>query len=82
MEMAKAPADASQASPMTADGRSVMLIALGRNGRLILDSWTRPKYAKLTGRKAADDVIQRRFRRYGQYAGLAFWMMLTQDWVE
>jgi 3-methyladenine DNA glycosylase/8-oxoguanine DNA glycosylase len=60
----------------------VMLIGLGRNGRLILDSWTRPKYAKLTGRKAADDVIQRRFRRYGQYAGLAFWMMLTQDWVE
>ncbi len=60
----------------------VMLIALGRYGRLILDSWTRPKYAQLTGRKAADDVIQRRFRRYGEYAGLAFWMMLTQDWVE
>jgi 3-methyladenine DNA glycosylase/8-oxoguanine DNA glycosylase len=60
----------------------VMLTSLGRYGRLILDSWTRPKYARLTGRKAADDVIQRRFRRYGQYAGLAFWMMLTQDWVD
>lgn len=60
----------------------VMLIALGRYRRLILDSWTRPKYAQLTGRKVADDVIERRFRRYGEYAGLAFWMMLTRDWVD
>ena len=60
----------------------VMLTSLGRYGRLILDSWTRPKYAKVTGRKAADDAINRRFRRYGEYAGLAFWMMLTRDWVE
>jgi len=60
----------------------VMLTSLGRYGRLILDSWTRPKYARLTGRKAADTTIQRRFRRHGDYAGLAFWMMLTQDWVD
>jgi 3-methyladenine DNA glycosylase/8-oxoguanine DNA glycosylase len=60
----------------------VMLTALGRYGRLILDSWTRPTYAKLSGRKAADDVIQRRFKRYGEYAGLAFWMMLTRSWVD
>ncbi len=60
----------------------VMLTSLGRYGRLILDSWTRPKYARLTGRRAADDAIERRFRRYGQYAGLAFWMMLTRDWVD
>jgi 3-methyladenine DNA glycosylase/8-oxoguanine DNA glycosylase len=60
----------------------VMLTSLGRYGRLILDSWTRPTYAKLTGRKAADDAIQRRFRRYGEHAGLAFWMMLTRDWVD
>lgn len=59
----------------------VMLTSLGRYGRLILDSWTRPTYAKLTGRRAADDAIQRRFRRYGEYAGLAFWLMLTRDWV-
>jgi 3-methyladenine DNA glycosylase/8-oxoguanine DNA glycosylase len=60
----------------------VMLTSLGRYGRLILDSWTRPKYARLTGRQATDDAIQRRFRRYGEYAGLAFWMRLTRDWVE
>jgi 3-methyladenine DNA glycosylase/8-oxoguanine DNA glycosylase len=60
----------------------VMLTSLGRYGRLILDSWTRPTYAKLTGRRAADDAIERRFRRrYGPYAGLAFWLMLTRDWV-
>jgi hypothetical protein len=26
-------------------------------------------------------VITRRFRRYGPWAGLAFWLMLTRDWV-
>jgi N-glycosylase/DNA lyase len=60
----------------------IMLTSLGRYGRLILDSWTRPKYARLSGRPAADEAIRRRFRRYRQYAGLAFWMMLTRDWVE
>jgi 3-methyladenine DNA glycosylase/8-oxoguanine DNA glycosylase len=59
----------------------IMLISLGRYQRLILDSWTRPTYAKLTGRKARDTAIERRFRRYGRYAGLAFWLYLTRDWV-
>jgi 3-methyladenine DNA glycosylase/8-oxoguanine DNA glycosylase len=49
---------------------------------LILDSWTRPKYARLNGRKAGDRQIERRFKRYGPYAGLAFWLFLTRDWVE
>jgi len=59
----------------------VMMLA-GRHSRLILDSWTRPKYARLAGKKAADRTIERRFRRYGPYAGLAFWLFLTRDWVE
>jgi N-glycosylase/DNA lyase len=59
-----------------------MMMLLGRYSRLILDSWTRPKYARLNGRKAADRTIERRFRRYGDYAGLAFWLYLTRDWVE
>jgi hypothetical protein len=45
----------------------------------ILDSWARPKYARLDGRKAADRTIQRRFR---PYADLAFWLYLFRDWVE
>ncbi len=60
----------------------VMLTSLGRYGRLILDSWTRPTYARLSGRHAGDDAIERRFRRYGPYAGLAFWLMLTRSWVD
>ncbi len=59
-----------------------MMMLLGRYSRLILDSWTRPKYARLNGRKAGDRTIERRFRRYGDYAGLAFWLYLTRDWVE
>jgi 3-methyladenine DNA glycosylase/8-oxoguanine DNA glycosylase len=59
-----------------------MMMLLGRYSRLILDAWTRPKYARLNGRKAGDSTIARRFRRYGEYAGLAFWLYLTRDWVE
>jgi 3-methyladenine DNA glycosylase/8-oxoguanine DNA glycosylase len=58
-----------------------MMMLLGRYSRLILDSWTRPTYARVNGRKAADRTIERRFRRYGDYAGLAFWLYLTRDWV-
>jgi N-glycosylase/DNA lyase len=59
-----------------------VMMLLGRYSRLVLDSWTRPKYAALNGgRKAKDTTIIRRFRRYGPYAGLAFWLFLTRDWV-
>jgi N-glycosylase/DNA lyase len=59
-----------------------MMMLLGRYSRLILDSWTRPKYARVNGRKAGDRTIERRFRRYREYAGLAFWLYLTRDWVK
>ena len=60
-----------------------MMMLLGRYSPLILDSWTRPKYLKVSGaRQAKDATIQRRFRRYGEYAGLAFWLYLTRDWVD
>jgi len=60
-----------------------IMLMLGRYSRLILDSWTRPKYARLLGRKrpVSDRTIVRRFRRYGPYAGLAFWLFLTRDWM-
>ena len=58
-----------------------MMMLLGRYSRLILDAWTRPKYARLNGRKGSDKTIERRFRRYKRYAGLAFWLYLTRDWV-
>ena len=60
-----------------------ILMTLGRYHRLILDSWTRPTYAKKVRRaKVSDAAIERRFRRYGPYAGLAFWLYLTRDWVD
>jgi N-glycosylase/DNA lyase len=62
-------------------GAAHLMMLLGRHSRLILDSWTRPKYAKVNGRKAGDATVQRRFRHYGRYSGLAFWLYLTRDWV-
>jgi N-glycosylase/DNA lyase len=59
----------------------IMLTALGRYGLLILDSWTLPTYAQLSGRKASDRSIWRRFRKFGNYQGLAFWLYLTRDWI-
>jgi 3-methyladenine DNA glycosylase/8-oxoguanine DNA glycosylase len=60
-----------------------IMMMLGRYSRLILDSWTRPKYARLVGRKSvSDSTIVRRFRPYGRWAGLAFWLFLTKDWIE
>jgi 3-methyladenine DNA glycosylase/8-oxoguanine DNA glycosylase len=60
-----------------------VMMLLGRHSRLILDSWTRPTYARLNGgRNTADRQIERRFARYGRHAGLVFWLFLTRDWVK
>ncbi len=56
-----------------------VMMLLGRYSRLVLDSWTRPKYARLSGQAAADAEIESRFLRYGSYRGLAFWLYLTRD---
>lgn len=62
---------------------SHVMVLLGRYSRLILDSWTRPKYARLVGRAdVTDAAIVERFSPYGRWAGLAFWLFLTADWIE
>jgi hypothetical protein len=60
------------------------MMTLGRNSKLILDSWTRPTYARTARakRQPTDAQIIRRFGRYGPEAGLAFWLFVTRDWVE
>jgi 3-methyladenine DNA glycosylase/8-oxoguanine DNA glycosylase len=59
-----------------------VMLMLGRHSRLVLDSWTRPTYHRVAGaRKLQDATIRRRFRRYGPYAGLAFWLRITEDWL-
>jgi 3-methyladenine DNA glycosylase/8-oxoguanine DNA glycosylase len=62
-------------------GAAHLMMLLGRHSRLILDSWTRPAYARVNGRKASDATVEKRFRLYGRYSGLAFWLYLTRDWV-
>jgi 3-methyladenine DNA glycosylase/8-oxoguanine DNA glycosylase len=60
-----------------------VMMTIGRYHRLILDSWTRPTYARVVGRTTVKDAaIERRFRRFGPYAGLAFWLFVTRDWVD
>lgn len=59
-----------------------IMMLLGRYRRLILDSWTRPTYRRLSGRpRLTDKGIERAFRRYREFAGLAFWLTLTESWV-
>jgi 3-methyladenine DNA glycosylase/8-oxoguanine DNA glycosylase len=59
-----------------------MMMLLGRYRRLILDSWTRPTYRRISGRRRITDTgIERAFRRYREFAGLAFWLTLTEDWM-
>ncbi len=59
-----------------------VMMLLGRYRRLILDSWTRPKYRRVSGRpRLTDKGMERTFRHYRQFAGLAFWLTLTEDWV-
>jgi N-glycosylase/DNA lyase len=60
-----------------------IMMLLGRYSRLVFDSWTRPTYARLIGGAPLPDRdIEARFARYGRYAGLAFWLFLTRDWVQ
>jgi N-glycosylase/DNA lyase len=55
-----------------------VMMLLGRYSRLILDSWTRPMFAARVGsrRLVPDAAIERRFRGYGRFAGLAFWLFV------
>jgi 3-methyladenine DNA glycosylase/8-oxoguanine DNA glycosylase len=59
-----------------------IMMLLGRYHRLIFDSWTRPAYLRLAGkRRASDRAIERAYRKYDAFAGLAFWLTLTRGWV-
>lgn len=57
-----------------------VMLLFGRRSRLVLDSWTRPEYARLVGKKkVADGTIERRFKPYREEAGLAFWLFLWKS---
>ncbi|HQR44534.1 MAG TPA: Fe-S cluster assembly protein HesB [Thermoanaerobaculia bacterium] len=55
---------------------------LGRHAKLGLDSWSRKKVAELRfrGRRVSDARVERFYRPFGAWAGLAFWLDVTRDW--
>lgn len=59
-----------------------LLRLLGRHDHLALDSWTRPKLARLRGKRRppVDRTLRRWFAPYGRWAGLAMWLEVTADW--
>lgn len=60
-----------------------IMMMLGRYSRCIFDSWTRPTYAARCGlERATDAEIAARFASYGRFAGLAFWLFITEPWIE
>ncbi len=59
----------------------LMLTALGRYSRLVLDSWTLPTWARRSGEAATSAAVEARFAHFAGYRGLAFWLYLTEDWV-
>ena len=60
----------------------LMLTALGRYQRLVLDSWTLPTWARLSGAAPDARTVEARFAPFGRYRGLAFWMYLTKGWTD
>jgi N-glycosylase/DNA lyase len=64
--------------PYAADN---LLRLLGHYAYLGLDSWCRGRIKKLYPRaRDVDGFAERRYRRYGRFAGLAMWLDLTADW--
>ncbi|MEI6446297.1 MAG: hypothetical protein WCO96_00285 [Actinomycetes bacterium] len=57
-----------------------VMLLIGRPALPILDSWTRPRYERVTGRRATDAQIRLRVMAYGTDSGLALWLILTRDW--
>jgi 3-methyladenine DNA glycosylase/8-oxoguanine DNA glycosylase len=61
-----------------------ILKLLGRYDYLGLDSWVRVKYYELhhEGRPVIDRTIEKRYRRFGEWRGLFFWLEMTKDWYQ
>jgi N-glycosylase/DNA lyase len=55
---------------------------VGRYDYLGLDSWVRSKYYELYhgGRRVKDATIETRYKPYGRWRGLFFWLEMTRDW--
>lgn len=64
--------------PYAADN---LLRLLGRFEHLALDSWVRARWKELHPRdRSLEAAIGRRFRRFGEWKGLALWLHVTEPW--
>lgn len=61
-----------------------ILKLLGRYDYLGLDSWVRGQYSRLHhgGRRVSDATIARRYKEFGCWRGLLFWLEMTKHWYE
>jgi 3-methyladenine DNA glycosylase/8-oxoguanine DNA glycosylase len=61
-----------------------ILKLLGRYDYLGLDSWVRSHYYHLyhKGRKVNDRTIEQRYKPFGKWRGLFFWMEMTKHWYQ
>ncbi len=59
-----------------------ILKLLGRYDYLGLDSWVRAKYYELhhKGRTVNDRTVENRYRQFGKWRGLFFWLEMTKEW--
>lgn len=69
------------AGPYVADN---LLRLLGDHAGLGLDSWCRQEFRRIHagGRPVSDGRIERYYRLFGPYKGLALWCDLTQAWLD
>lgn len=60
-----------------------LLKLLGRYDGLALDSWLRSQfYKKHNGQKVCKDAkIERHYKKFGEWRGLAIWCDMTEKWV-
>ncbi len=61
-----------------------LLKLVGRYDGLALDSWLRRGFYKKYNREKAcpDKKIERHYRKFGKWKGLAMWCDMTQEWFE
>lgn len=59
-----------------------LLKLLGRYDCLALDSWVRGGYYKKhnRGKKCSDKKIEKHYKQFGEWRGLAIWCDMTEDW--
>lgn len=59
-----------------------LLKLLGRYDCLALDSWVRGGFYKKhnKGRKCSDRKIEKHYKNFGEWRGLAIWCDMTEDW--